>query len=59
MAVGPGLGTGERPRRLLDGLLAAWSGPLVLDADALTLLAGRLDVLAGAHGAHPADAAPG
>lgn len=47
VAVGPGLGTGDRPGRLLDVLLASWSGPLVLDADALTLLAGRLELLQG------------
>lgn len=45
VAAGPGLGTGDRPGRLLDVLLASWSGPLVLDADALTLLAGRLEAL--------------
>jgi hydroxyethylthiazole kinase-like uncharacterized protein yjeF len=42
LAVGPGLGTSAGPRRLLETILEAWSGPLVLDADALTLLAGRL-----------------
>ena len=45
LAVGPGLGTGEGPRRLLGAILDAWRGPLLLDADALTLLAGRLGVL--------------
>lgn len=38
LAVGPGLGTGAGPRRLLERILAAWNGPLLLDADALTLL---------------------
>lgn len=47
VAVGPGLGLGEGPRRLLTRILEAWSGPLVLDADALTLLAGELDRLKG------------
>lgn len=47
VAVGPGLGLGEGPRRLLDKLLDAWSGPLVVDADALTLLAGGLERLRG------------
>lgn len=47
VAVGPGLGLGEGPRRLLSRLLELWSGPLVLDADALTLLAGQLEKLKG------------
>ncbi len=45
VAVGPGLGTGEGPRRLLGLILKVWNGPLLLDADALTLLAGRLGTL--------------
>ena len=45
LAVGPGLGITEGPRRLLARILDRWSGPLVLDADALTLLAGRLEEL--------------
>jgi ADP-dependent NAD(P)H-hydrate dehydratase / NAD(P)H-hydrate epimerase len=45
LAVGPGLGLTEGPRRLLASILEKWSGPLVLDADALTLLAGRLGEL--------------
>jgi ADP-dependent NAD(P)H-hydrate dehydratase / NAD(P)H-hydrate epimerase len=47
LAVGPGLGLSEGPRHLLDVVLAEWPGPLVLDADALTLVAGRLEVLRG------------
>lgn len=47
LAVGPGLGLGEGPRRLLHRILKVWSGPLVLDADALTLLAGELECLRG------------
>jgi hydroxyethylthiazole kinase-like uncharacterized protein yjeF len=45
LAVGPGLGVTEGPRRLLACILEKWLGPLVLDADALTLLAGRLGEL--------------
>ncbi len=45
VAVGPGLGTGAGPRRLLAAVLARWQGPLLLDADALTMLAGRLGEL--------------
>jgi ADP-dependent NAD(P)H-hydrate dehydratase / NAD(P)H-hydrate epimerase len=50
LAVGPGLGLGEGPRRLLAELLEHWGGPLLLDADALTLLAGRLERLASRTG---------
>ena len=45
LAVGPGLGLSDGPRRLLATILAEWRGPLVLDADALTLLGGDLKVL--------------
>jgi ADP-dependent NAD(P)H-hydrate dehydratase / NAD(P)H-hydrate epimerase len=47
IAVGPGLGLGEGPARLLASLLERWRGPLLLDADALTLLAGHPEALAG------------
>jgi len=40
VAIGPGLGTGRRARRLFDTVVACGK-PLVLDADALTLLAER------------------
>ncbi|MDQ5816030.1 MAG: NAD(P)H-hydrate dehydratase [Actinomycetota bacterium] len=41
VAIGPGLGTGEAQRRLLDALLPAVGIPLVIDADGLNLLAQR------------------
>jgi hydroxyethylthiazole kinase-like uncharacterized protein yjeF len=47
LAVGPGLGLSDGPRQLLATVLSEWAGPLVLDADALTLLAGRLKELRG------------
>jgi NAD(P)H-hydrate epimerase len=43
--VGPGLGRSDRTRRLVDALLAAWAGPVVLDADALTLFQGDVPTL--------------
>jgi NAD(P)H-hydrate epimerase len=46
VAAGPGMGTGDGARRVLDHLLAAWSGPLALDADAVNLLAGEPERLA-------------
>ncbi|MBV9879819.1 MAG: NAD(P)H-hydrate epimerase, partial [Gemmatirosa sp.] len=43
--IGPGLGRDDTARALLDRVLAAWRGPVVLDADAVTLFAGDLDRL--------------
>ncbi len=45
--VGPGIGTDARARALLEGLLAGFGGPLVVDADALNLLGVELARLAG------------
>ena len=47
IAIGPGLGVGEGAARLLAWVLQRWHGPLLLDADALTLLAGQPETLAG------------
>ncbi len=47
LAVGPGLGLSNGPRRALDVVLGEWEGPLVLDADALTLLGEKLERLHG------------
>jgi hydroxyethylthiazole kinase-like uncharacterized protein yjeF len=44
MAVGPGLGRGPAASRLIEQVLAT-GHPLVLDADALILLAERFDLL--------------
>lgn len=46
LAVGPGLGTGRGAGTLVAEVLRLWHGPLVLDADALNLVAGRLEALA-------------
>jgi hydroxyethylthiazole kinase-like uncharacterized protein yjeF len=40
-AVGPGLGTGEPARALVEAMIEGFDGALVLDADALNVLAGR------------------
>ncbi len=45
MAMGPGLGTTSRIGALVRGLIEQAHIPLVLDADALNVLAGHLDVL--------------
>ena len=46
-AAGPGLGTGPDQQALVLALLERSVKPLVLDADALTVLSGRLDALRG------------
>lgn len=40
LALGPGLGVSTETHGLVERLLLAWSGPAVLDADALNLFAG-------------------
>src|ERR687893_2442412 len=45
LAVGPGMGTGEGGRRLVDGILREVEVPVLLDADAISNLAGT-DALA-------------
>ncbi len=45
LAVGPGMGTGDEGRRLVEGILREAEAPVILDADAITNLAGT-DVLA-------------
>lgn len=46
VVVGPGLGRGPASRALLDLTLSAWTGPTLLDADAITLFEGRVNDLA-------------
>lgn len=40
VAIGPGLGTSPLTRDLVERILLAWSGPVVVDADALNVFAG-------------------
>jgi NAD(P)H-hydrate epimerase len=40
LVVGPGMGTGEEGRRLVEGILREVDSPVLLDADAVTNLAG-------------------
>ena len=56
--VGPGLGQTEASRALLDRVLRVWTGPVVVDADALTLFAGRVDALREALAGRPAILTP-
>lgn len=50
IAVGPGIGVGDAQRRLVIGLIERAAGPLVLDADALNVLAGDPGVLSARQG---------
>lgn len=50
LVIGPGFGTGERAREATLHVLAEYKGPIVADADALTLLAGDLEGFAVAAG---------
>jgi NAD(P)H-hydrate epimerase len=47
VALGPGMGTREGAAATLEFVLDRWHGPLLLDADAVNLLSGRAERLAG------------
>ena len=47
VAAGPGMGTGEGAAATLKWILDTWKGSLLLDADAINVLAGRPERLAG------------
>ncbi len=61
VVIGPGLGLGDDARVAVEYVLAAWQGPVVVDADALTMFAGRPSVLLAAKNAvltpHPGELA--
>lgn len=62
LAIGPGLGQGEETAEVVRGLLARLATPVVVDADGLNALAGRLTPTAIAAGEavitpHPGEAA--
>jgi NAD(P)H-hydrate epimerase len=44
VVVGPGLGLGDDARTAVEYVLASWRGPVVVDADALSMFAGRPSV---------------
>ena len=50
VVVGPGFGTGARARDAVRHALLTYNGPIVADADALTMYAGALDDFAAASG---------
>ena len=47
VAAGPGMGTGSGAASTLEWILDTWKGSLLLDADAINLLAGRPERLSG------------
>ncbi len=61
IVVGPGFGLSDDARIAVEYVLAAWQGPIVVDADALTMFAGRPSVLLAAKNAvltpHPGELA--
>jgi NAD(P)H-hydrate epimerase len=62
VAIGPGLGLDDRARSAVEHVVLHWQGTRVIDADALTLFAGRPEVFASARGPviltpHPGEAA--
>src|SRR4029079_16149175 len=46
IAIGPGLGNNHESRKLVERILIAWSGSVVLDADALNVFTGDFASLA-------------
>jgi NAD(P)H-hydrate epimerase len=53
VVIGPGLGNSAESRALVDRVLAGWTGPVLLDADALNVFDGDVDALARAVGNRP------
>jgi NAD(P)H-hydrate epimerase len=45
VVVGPGFGLGSEARAVVEHVLSSFAGPIVVDADALTMFAGRCDTL--------------
>lgn len=50
VAIGPGLGLDARARQVVDHVVLGWDGVKIVDADALSLFAGRAEALRGARG---------
>jgi NAD(P)H-hydrate epimerase len=48
LVCGPGFGLDEAAKNAVEHVVKTWKGPLVLDADALTLFANRADALSNA-----------
>lgn len=58
LLLGPGLGRTAMTRALVERLLVAWKGPVVLDADALNVFEGEPRMLGSLLGARPAIVTP-
>jgi NAD(P)H-hydrate epimerase len=58
LLVGPGLGRSLATRALVEALLRAWRGPVVLDADALNAFEGEADALGALLRGRPALVTP-
>jgi ADP-dependent NAD(P)H-hydrate dehydratase / NAD(P)H-hydrate epimerase len=58
VAIGPGLGGGTAGRELVERILRAFEGPVVLDADALNAFASHINTLATLLGGRPAVLTP-
>ena len=61
VVMGPGFGTDEEARAVIEHILKTWEGPSVVDADALAVFEGSPQVFAAAKGAtvltpHPGEA---
>jgi NAD(P)H-hydrate epimerase len=54
VAIGPGLGRNPDTRALVERVLGAWRGPVVIDADGLNVFAGDADELGRRLGGRPA-----
>ena len=59
VVVGPGFGLSDDARIAVEYVLAAWQGPIVADADALTMLGGTSEASLLAGEECHSDAAPG
>ena len=51
VVIGPGFGKDDAARAVVRRVLASWQGPSVVDADALGMFAGEVDVFASSRGA--------
>lgn len=58
LLLGPGLGRTAMTRALIEHLLVAWKGPVVLDADALNVFEGEPDALGSLLAGRPAIITP-
>ena len=58
VVIGPGLGHGGAQRELVERVLRAWTGPVVLDADALNVFGADVNAIAGLLNGRPAVLTP-